>query len=555
MQTPAIVVWHDTPDIVVQPLRRRYGTDYAVRAVTRADALLATVEDEPDGVAVVIAAATVGGRPTLPVLAGVSRVVPRALRCVLSPTGDRVAAQQLYAAVDAGQVDRCLPTPWGHPDVGLHPRVAEMLAEWWRRREPEAVGAYQLTVVAAADAPRLAEMRDLADRNNVPTRFLTPDSTDGEALWRRAGAATGSVVVAAAGRAPLVDPTVTDIGGLVGARLRPSVDECDVVIVGAGPAGLAAAVHAASEGLSTVVLEPHALGGQAGTSSAIRNYPGFPYGISGRDLATLLSEQAWLLGAQTVYRAAESLTAGGETHALVLAGGSELRARAVILATGVRYRRLAAPGVDRLQGTGVFYGAARAQARHCAGQPVYVVGAGNSAGQAAVHLAEHAATVTILIRGDGLAATMSDYLVRQIARTPNITLRTHSEISEAHGDGHLEALTIAAGDRRTTEPAAALFVMIGAEPDTGWLPAQIVRDPHGFVVTGTDLGATEERLTYETSTQGVFAIGDVRHGSVKRVATAVGEGAVSVAAVHTHLARRRSRVPAAAGTGRADARA
>lgn len=542
MATPTIVVLQDHPEPLERLLHRRYGADYCVTAL-RAVADLDGIAHRRT-TALVVADRAVGGESVVPLLAELGQRAPSMIRCVLSPAGDRIGTQQLLAAVDAGSIDRCLPAPWGHPDVGLHPLVSEMLAVWWRTTAPEVAATPQLTVVAPPDHPRLAELRDLADRNSVPTRFLLPDTAKGRQILASSGGPRTSVVVTAPGRQPLVNPSTAEIGGLIGARLQPQRPSCDLVIVGAGPAGLAAAVFAASEGLSTVVLEPKALGGQAGTSSWIRNYPGFPYGISGGDLASLLAQQAWLLGAQTVYRAATALLPDSADHRVRLEGGSLLTADAVLVATGVRYRRLEAPGMERLIGAGVYYGAARAEAPRCAQQDVYVVGAGNSAGQAATHLAQYAHRVTLLVRGAVLGVTMSDYLVRQIERTPNISVRTCSRVTAAHGSRHLEALTIETDGQAAPEPAFAIFVMIGLEPDTGWLPTALARDVDGFLLTGAEAspGDGRPRLNYETSVAGIFAIGDVRHGSVKRVASAVGEGAVSVSSVHSHLARLRTGV-------------
>ncbi|MFI5910199.1 NAD(P)/FAD-dependent oxidoreductase [Dactylosporangium sp. NPDC051541] len=317
---------------------------------------------------------------------------------------------------------------------------------------------------------------------------------------------------------------------MLGLPTSAPVDGCDVVIVGAGPAGLAAAVYAASEGLRTVVLEPLAPGGQAGTSSLIRNYLGFPRGVSGEELTNRAFEQAWLFGAHLVVSAAATRIAADGDERLVWTGaGPPLRARAVVIAAGVSWRRLGVPALEDLIGAGVFYGAAGAEAGALTGGRAYVVGAGNSAGQAALHLARYAAEVTLVVRGDSLAATMSDYLITEIDQHPAIRIRTSTEVSDGGGRGRLEHLELR--DRRTaavvTEDAAALFVMIGAVPRTDWLEGVVDRDEHGFIRTGDSL---------ETSLPGVFAAGDVRAGSVKRVASAAGEGAIAIQLVHRYLA-------------------
>jgi thioredoxin reductase (NADPH) len=318
-------------------------------------------------------------------------------------------------------------------------------------------------------------------------------------------------------------------------------------VVGAGPAGLSAALASASEGRHTLVLEPRTLGGQASSTSMIRNYLGFPRGVSGRQFSTRACDQAAIFGPEFVFDRATRLRVRGGQPVIDLASGAHVRSDVVILSVGVQYRRLAAPGVDKLTGAGVFYGAAVSEAQATRGQPVYVVGAGNSAGQAAVHLAKYASHVTILVRGDSLSATMSDYLIRQIEDTPNITVCLGTQVTSASGAGHLEHLTLhdAAARSTRTVSASALFILIGAQPNTEWLTGTLAIDSHGFLMTGPDLcpdstlpaGWPLRRppLPMATSIPGVFAVGDVRHGSAKRVACAVGEGATVIQYAHQHL--------------------
>lgn len=355
--------------------------------------------------------------------------------------------------------------------------------------------------------------------------------------------AAGAPVLQVAGGERLVAPTMREIAVVAGLDVEPAASEYDVVILGAGPAGLTAAVNGAAEGLRTVVVESLAPGGQAGTSTRIENYTGFPFGISGDDLASRALRQAKRLGAEIVVtRSVEAVHAA--THDVVLDGGATMHAHAVIVATGVQWRTLPVEGVQRLLGSGVFYGAARSDATVAHGADVCIIGAGNSAGQAAIFFSRHARSVTMLVRGEGLEASMSRYLIDQIAANGAIRVQTRSEVVGLHGDTALEAVDVA--DRRTgvtaTRDCGVLFVMIGADAATGWLPPQIARDDHGFVLTGPDAAATPQwtaprrPFALETSAAGVFAIGDVRAGSVKRVAAGVGEGGMAIAFVHQYLA-------------------
>jgi thioredoxin reductase (NADPH) len=349
------------------------------------------------------------------------------------------------------------------------------------------------------------------------------------------------------GRA-LVDPSMNDLASAVGGRTRADPGVYDLAIVGAGPAGLAAAVYGSSEGLRVLIVEREAQGGQAGTSSLIRNYLGFPRGVSGRDLARRATEQAWQFGATFIYNEVCGLRTSGPHRVLTMADGSEATSRAVVLAPGIAYRRLDAPGVAKLLGAGVFYGAAVVEAKAMTGLDVFVVGAGNSAGQAALHFALYARSVTLVMRGASLGAGMSDYLVKEIDHTGNVRVLPRTEVAAAHGEHRLEGVTLRSADGSTTRAeAAAMFVMIGADPYTGWLGDAVRRDDQGYVVTGQDLldgggrppaGWPLRRLPLpmETSVPGVFAVGDVRHGSVKRVASAVGAGAIAVQFVHEYLA-------------------
>jgi thioredoxin reductase (NADPH) len=400
-------------------------------------------------------------------------------------------------------------------------------------------------------SPRGAELRDTFARNRIPVGFHDVDDERGRRALAELGLDDPPLPVVVLRFTPepriLLDPTDLAIAEAFG--LAAPVDQTtvrDVVLIGAGPAGLAAAVHAASEGLRTCVVEKAAVGGQAGTSSLIRNYPGFPRGLSGSKLAGSSFEQSWAFGAEYVFmREAVGLETGG-VHAVRLSDGSRVPTRSVVVATGVAYRRLDVPGLEELRGRGVYYGAATTEAPGFQGRRVAVVGGGNSAGQAAMHLSRYAAEVAVLVRGTDLAASMSDYLVREIAASPNVSVRHGVQVVGGGGDLSLERVVLR--DLRTgaeeTVPMDGLFVLIGSEPHTEWLAGVVERDRWGFLVTGADLRprpGTRMPLPLETSVPGVFAVGDVRHGSVKRVASAVGEGAVAVSSVHQWLNEIRAR--------------
>jgi thioredoxin reductase (NADPH) len=424
---------------------------------------------------------------------------------------------------------------------GSTPQVQEALTAWTIAHRP---GHLVYRIVGEQWAPRSHHLRDALACNSVPFAFHAADSAAGQQLIEqfRIDVRRLPALVRHDGTV-LQDPSFAEVAAAHGIQTRPSPEVHDLAIVGAGPAGLAAAVYGASEGLRTVVLEPHAIGGQAGASSLIRNYLGFPRGISGGGLAHRAWEQAVLFGAEFVFvQEAVRLSRRGEDHLVALADGSQAAARAVIVAAGATYRRLGIPALDRLLGAGVFYGAAGVEAPALAGEHVCVVGGANSAGQAALHLAKHAARVTLLVRGESLAATMSDYLITQLKATPKVAVRLRARVADGHGEARLEALTIE--DARTGErerlPAAAVFIMIGAEPCTGWLRGTVELDDRGFIVTGRDIPPkawplTRAPLPFETSRPGAFATGDLRHGSVKRVAGAVGEGSVTVGSVHQYL--------------------
>jgi len=535
--------------ILEQELDKRYGADYRVICEGNAEAGLQGLEQiQADGgqVALVLADQWMPTMTGVAFLTRAHRLHPTAQRALLIDWGDRSTAEPILQAATFGQIDDWVDKPSQPGDERFHQAISGFLYEWARLHRPR---FQAVRVVGDRWSARSHELRDLLSRNSIPSGFYPVDSEEGQTLLGSVDATREQlpVVVLFDGRV-LANPSNAALAEALGVRTRPAATTYDVTVIGAGPAGLAAAVYGASEGLQTVILEHEAIGGQAGTSSKIRNYLGFPRGVSGAELAQRAYEQAWMLRADFVYgQRAVGLRAAGPDRMASLSDGSEVASRAVILATGVSYRRLGVTGLEALIGAGVFYGAAASEAQAMKGQEVYVVGGANSAGQAAVHLARYATHVTMLIRGSSLAATMSDYLVRELEAAPNVTVRLGLEVVDGHGDGRLTSLTLR--DRRSgateTVPATALFVLIGAAPHTGWLPEAIQRDRWGFIVTGADLlqdGTppppwTLDRppMLFESSMPGVFAVGDVRHGSIKRVASAVGEGSVAIRLIHEYL--------------------
>ena len=509
---------------------QRYARDYDVICGPSTDAALAQLEklhDKGEAVAVVLAARGSGDLTGEELLERVHELHPHAKRALLIPWGgwaDEETADAIRNAMALGYIDYYALKPFSSPDEIFHRLISEFLQEWRRHNAP---GRRELTVVADPFSARGSALRDLLSRNGVPHAFHTPESAEGIeflASCHQEGA-TVPVVVLPDG-SPLVDPRPEDLAEH-GTRMRTELDhtEFDVVIVGAGPAGLAAAVYASSEGLDALVVERVAIGGQAGTSTRIRNYLGFSRGLSGAELAQRAYQQAWVFGATFLLtREVEALAVGGRGFEIGISGGTTVEARSVILAMGVSYRKLDIPGLEELEG--VHYGTSPSEARQFTGGDVYIVGAANSAGQAAVHLARYAASVTLVCRGTSLSSSMSQYLIGEIEGKDNIHARLQTQVVEAHGDGRLEKLTLRGPDGDEIVDAKGLFILIGAEPRVDWLPDDIERSDRGFVIAGP---------TYETTVPGVFAIGDLRAGSVKRVASAVGEGSVVIQHVHRYL--------------------
>jgi thioredoxin reductase (NADPH) len=462
---------------------------------------------------------------------------------VLLVERDYSSRSPLVDKLTLGQADYHITKPW-MLEQHLYRQVSEFLAEWAKDQE----AGFELFHVVGAGDPGTHQLREMLTRFNIPFRFHLASSKQGLDLLGAHGLddARLPVVIRHDGYT-LVQPSVAEMVAATGGSVRNDVTECDVVIVGAGPAGLTAAVYAASEGLRAVVLEETVSGGQAGSSPMIRNYPGFPHGISGHELTRRACEQAWMFGAHMVFsQPVAGLRARGDARIVRQADGHEIIADAVVVATGIAWRRLDVPRLEELLGRGVFYGAAGSEAHAMAGQDVFVVGAGNSAGQAALHLARYASQVTMLVRGGDLERSMSEYLIREISATHNLTVLLNTEVADAHGNDYLTGLTVRdnLSGRSEQVPAAALFVLIGGEPRTGWLPPEVER-VGGYILTGRDVtqhAASRARwpldrapLPLETSLPGVFAIGDARYRSIKRVASAVGDGATAIRLVHEYL--------------------
>jgi thioredoxin reductase (NADPH) len=553
MAKPFLIAVDDETEVlqaIEGELGKRYGEDYVIDCYQSTEVALRRLEElrgAGEEVAMLFADQWMPRMHGVDFLAQAHGFFPHARRVLLSSWSDRTVNEALMQAIALGQIDFFVHKPLGPRDEIFHKQVTTSLEEWARLHRPvlEAV-----KLVGEQWDPRSHELRDLLDRNGVRSRFYDLESPEGKQLLQAAGLPEGPFPVAIlyGDLAALANPTTEELANALGANEHVIEGVYDLTIVGGGPAGLSAAVYGASEGLRTLVIEREAIGGQAGTSSRIRNYLGFPLGISGGELATRAYQQAYLFGANFAFvRQGTALRAEGRERVVVLDDGREVRSRAVLLSMGVTYRQLGVPALDKLTGSGVFYSAAVSEAQAVKGQDVFVAGGGNSAGQAVAHLARYANRVTMLVRGPSLAASMSDYLIREIEACDNVEIRLNTQILDAYGEYRLEKLVIQ--DSETGEvqalPAAALFILIGARPHTEWLPPEIICDAQGYIVTGTDLmadgrmpeGWPLERppLLLESSLPGVFAAGDARHRSVKRVASAVGEGSISIQLVHQYL--------------------
>ena len=545
----AILTVDDDPGVsraVARDLRARYGGQYRIVRAESGIAALDALKElrlRGDEVAVLLADYRMPQMNGVEFLEEAMRFYPAARRVLLTAYADTNAAIEAINVVD---LDYYLLKPWDPPEEKLYPVIDEQL-DAWRASNHQAV--HVTKVVGHRWSARCSEVREFLARNEVAYRWFNSDEPDGERLLAAAGAdgRTLPLIITPDGET-MIAPSDTDLASKVGLSTTPAKDFYDLVVIGGGPAGLGAAVYGASEGLKTVLIERTATGGQAGQSSRIENYLGFPDGVSGAQLTLRARMQAQKFGAELLTtREVVGLDVKGSARGIRFADGGTLGAHSIILATGVTYRQLSAPGLEELTGRGVYYGSALTEASACIDQDVYIVGGANSAGQAAVYLSRHAKSVTLLVRGPSLERSMSYYLIQQCDAIGNLNVRTCTEVIRADGDGHLEQLTLrntADGSTETVD-AGMLFVFIGAAPLTDWLDGVVVRDDHGFVVAGPDLSVSGEkppgwqldRAPYhlETSVPGVFVAGDARAESAKRVASAVGEGAMAVMLVHRYL--------------------
>jgi thioredoxin reductase (NADPH) len=557
MPGPVLLAVDDDPGTlgdVRAELQSRYSRDYRVlceRAPDKAVSMLERLAADGEQVALVLASQGLPGMTGTDLLARVHQLHPHAKRGLLiewGGWGDPATGEAIFEAMAHGRIDYYVLRPSRTPDEVFHQAVSSFLLEW---SHSQRTAPHTIHVVGASWSGRAYELRDVLERCAIPHAFCLADSDKGRTLLGEAAGETRLPAIVLPNGRVLADPTDSEIAQAAGAAVDPNQGEFDVVIVGSGPAGLSAAVYGASEGLSTLVVDQGGIGGQATSSSLIRNYLGFPRGVSGGRLSEQAYEQAWVLGANfALMQSVVALEPDRGRIRVSLSESEPVGARAVILATGATYRRLGVPALEELNGAGVFYGGPASEAHGLKGLPAYVVGGANSAGQAALHLARYASRVTLVVRAQSLAAGMSHYLARQIESAENVEVRLGSEVVGGGGDGWLDYLVLrASGGEEETLPAKGLFLMIGARPRTDWLPAEITRDSRGFVVTGSDLpddaGWPLERSPFllETSMPGVFAAGDVRHGAVKRVASAVGEGSIAIQLVHRLLAEDRLHSP------------
>jgi thioredoxin reductase (NADPH) len=555
MAKPILLSVDDDSDVlraIERDLRSHYGAEYRVigsDSPVGALDLLKQLKVRNESVALLLADQRMPRMDGVGFLQEATRVFPEAKRALLTAYADTTAA---ISAINQASIHYFFMKPWDPPSEHLYPQLDDLLDDWRASYRPTFEG---IRVLGTRWSPRSYELRDFLARNHVPYQWIDVELSAHDPETKRLLEALGPEgtnlpVVLFPDGTKLLESLPADVAQKVGLRTRAQTTFYDLAIVGGGPAGLAAAVYGASEGLHTVIIEREAPGGQAGMSSRIENYLGFPTGLSGGDLARRAVVQAQRFGVEILApQEAVGVRTEGSYRILTLADGNELSCHALMIASGVQWRRLKAPGIDRLQGAGVYYGGGATEALSCQGEIVYVVGGANSAGQAAMNFAKYADRVVILVRGDSLSSTMSQYLIDQIKEMPNIQVWAHASVAEVHGDTHLEEISILCSDTDKVErvPASAMFIFIGALPRTDWLATVVERDERGFILAGPDLirdgqrpkGWTLDRDPYllETNVPGIFAVGDVRHGSIKRVASGVGEGSVAVQFIHQYLSK------------------
>ena len=555
MAKPILLSVDDDNDVlraIERDLRSQYGADYRVigsDSPEKALEILKQLKVRNDNVALLLADQRMPHINGVEFLQEGMQIFPEAKRALLTAYADTSAA---ISAINEANINYFFMKPWDPPQDNLYPQLDDMLDDWRASYRPSFQG---IRVLGTRWSPRSYEMRDFLARNHVPYQWidveLSASDPDTKRLLEVLGPETANLpIVLFPDGTKLLESLPADVAQKVGLRTRAQTDFYDLAIIGGGPAGLAAAVYGASEGLHTVMVEREAPGGQAGMSSRIENYLGFPTGLSGGDLARRAVVQAQRFGVEILSpQEAVSARTEGSYRIIKLGDGNEISCHALMVATGVQWRRLEAPGVEKLQGAGVYYGGGATEALSCKGEIIYVVGGANSAGQAAMNFAKYAEKVVILVRGEGLAATMSQYLIDQVQRTPNIQIWSHASVAEVHGDKRLEEISVLCSDtdRIDRVPANSMFIFIGALPRTDWLAGLVERDDRGFILTGPDLIKNGERprgwtldrdpFLLETNVPGIFAVGDVRHGSVKRVASGVGEGSVAVQFIHQYLSK------------------
>jgi thioredoxin reductase (NADPH) len=556
MPKPVLLAVDDEPEVlraIERDLRRKYGQQYRiVRAESGASALeaLRQLHLRNDQAALMLSDQRMPGMQGTEFLTEAAKLYPRAKRVLLTAYTDTRAA---IDAINSARTDFYLVKPWSPPEENLYPVLDDLLSDWMDDYHPPYNGIRLLGARWSADAH---ELRDFMGRNRIPFQWMDIDNRANDReiddLMKALGEENNFPAVVFEDGTHLCRPGIAELAAKIGLRTTSEKPFYDLIIVGGGPAGLAAGVYAASEGLDTVLIEREAPGGQAGMSSRIENYLGFPMGVSGGELTQRAVAQAKKFRVEMLTpQEVKCLMADGPYRSVTLADGNTINAHALLIATGLAWRTLDVPGVERMRGAGVYYGAAMTEAESCRDLTVLIVGGANSAGQAAMYFSKHARKVVMIVRADSLGKSMSKYLVDQIGKTPNIEVRTDSEVIEVHGDGHLEAATVVrharGGDETERLDAAGLFIFIGASPQTGWLDGMLPMDHRGFILTGPNLSKDRSRpkgwpldrdpYLFETAIPGVFAAGDVRHASVKRCASGVGEGCMAVQMVHQYLAK------------------